>query len=134
MTYSLFTDGGSRGNPGPGAIGVVIENDKGETIYELSKYIGKCTNNEAEYLALIAGLKVAENKKLDNLEVYIDSELVTKQVNGEYKVKSPNLKKYYVEAANFRKKFDNIDFIHVKRHKNTKADKLVNEALDSNGF
>ena len=134
MTYSLFTDGGSRGNPGPGAIGVVIENDKGETIYELSKYVGECTNNEAEYLALIAGLKVAKNKKLDSLEVYIDSELVAKQVNGEYRVKSPNLKKYYKEAANFRKKFDSLEFIHVKRHKNTKADALVNEALDSNGF
>jgi ribonuclease HI len=134
MTHILHTDGGSRGNPGPGAIGVVLENDKGEIIYELSKYIGKCTNNEAEYLALIAGLKIAERKKVEDIKVYIDSELVAKQVNGEYRVKSPNLKKYYKEAANFRTKFKNIEFTHVKRHKNTKADALVNEALDSNGF
>jgi len=134
MTYSLFTDGGSRGNPGPGAIGVVIENEKGETIYELSKYIGKCTNNEAEYSALIAGLKLAQKKGFNDLKVYIDSELITKQINGEYRVKSSNLKKFYIEAANFRKVFDKLEFIHVKRHKNKKADALVNEALDSNGF
>ena len=134
MTYSLHADGGSRGNPGPGAIGVVIENDKGKEIFELSKYIGECTNNEAEYQALIAGLKAAKKKGIENLDVFLDSELVTKQVNGEYKVKSPNLKKYYVEAANFRKSFEKLQFIHVKRHKNVKADALVNKALDSNGF
>jgi ribonuclease HI len=134
MTYKLFTDGGSRGNPGPGGIGVVLENDKGEVIYELAKYIGKCTNNEAEYLALIAGLKIAEQKKVKNLEAFIDSQLVAKQVNGEYKVKDARMKMYYREAANFRGVFDNLKFTHVKRGKNTRADELVNEALDSNGF
>ncbi len=113
---------------------MVIENDKGEVIYELAKYIGKCTNNEAEYTAVIAGLKVSQEKGLENLDVYIDSELVAKQVNGEYRVKSPNLKKYYKEAANFRGKFQKLQFIHVKRHKNKKADTLVNQALDSHGF
>lgn len=134
MTHKLYTDGGSRGNPGPGAIGVVLENENGEVIYELAKYIGKCTNNEAEYVALIAGLKVAENKKVEELEVFIDSQLVEKQINGEYKVKDIRMKKLWTQAANFRQKFKSLKFTHVKRGKNKRADALVNEALDSNGF
>ncbi len=84
MTYSLYTDGGARGNPGPGAIGVVLENDKGEVVYELSKCIGECTNNEAEYVALWTGLQMAASKEVKKVEVFVDSELVAKQVNGEY--------------------------------------------------
>jgi len=134
MTYKLFTDGGSRGNPGPGAIGVVLENENGEIIYELAKYIGKCTNNEAEYIALIAGLKISQKKNVKDLEVFIDSQLVAKQLNGEYKVKDSRMRKLWTEAANFRQKFNLIKFTHVKRGKNKRADALVNEALDSNGF
>ena len=134
MTYKLYTDGGARGNPGPGAIGVVILNNKEEVIYELAKYIGKCTNNEAEYEALETGLDSAVKRKITDLNVYLDSELITKQIKGEYKVKSSSLKKYYTRVKKLESEFNKISFTHVKREKNKKADALVNEALDANGF
>jgi len=134
MTYSLYTDGGARGNPGPGAVGVVLENEKGEAVYELSKYIGECTNNEAEYVALWTGLQMAASKEVKKIKVFVDSELVVKQVNGEYKVKNARLKKMYQRVKSLMSNFDEISFTHVKRSANKKADALVNEALDNNGF
>lgn len=134
MTYSLYTDGGARGNPGPGAIGVVLENEKGEAVYELSKFIGECTNNEAEYVALWTGLQMAVSKELKKVDAFVDSELVVKQVNGEYKVKNARLKKMYQRVKSLISNFDQISFTHVKRSANKKADALVNEALDNNGF
>jgi len=134
MTYSLYTDGGARGNPGPGAVGVVLENEKGEAVYELSKYIGECTNNEAEYVALWTGLQMAASKEVKKIKVFVDSELVVKQVNGEYKVKNARLKKMSQRVKSLMSNFDEISFTHVKRSANKKADALVNEALDNNGF
>ena len=133
MTYTLHTDGGARGNPGPGAIGAVITKGN-EVIYELSKYIGKCTNNEAEYFAVLYGLKSALNKNITKLEVFVDSELVVKQINGEYRVKNLRLKKIFDKVKKLQSEFEKISFIHVKRNKNKRADALVNEALDQNGF
>ena len=134
MSFSLFTDGGSRGNPGPSAIGIVLKNKNGEVIYEASKYIGKYTNNDAEYLALIQGLIIANEKKIKSIASYLDSELLVKQLNGEYKVKNERLQKLFTKVRNLENKFTKVSFTHVRREKNKRADELVNEALDSNGF
>ena len=134
MSFKLHTDGGARGNPGPGGIGVVLENPDGEIIYEMSKYVGECTNNEAEYAALYTGLRIASIREIEDLEVFVDSELVAKQVRGEYKVKSPHLKSIHKKVQNLANNFKKISFTHVKRSANKRADALVNEALDSNGF
>ncbi|OGC46515.1 hypothetical protein A2V49_00500 [candidate division WWE3 bacterium RBG_19FT_COMBO_34_6] len=133
MIYSLYTDGGARGNPGPGAIGVVIYDENKNKIYELSKYIGMSTNNEAEYTSLIEGIGSALDKGIKNLNVFMDSELIIKQVNGSYKVKNERLKVFYNKLVLLRKKFDFINFVHIKREENKQADLLVNEALDKNG-
>jgi ribonuclease HI len=134
MTHSLYIDGGARGNPGPGAIGVVLENEDGEVIYELSKYIGECTNNDAEYTALWTGLQIAVNREIKNVEVFTDSELVAKQVRGEYKVKNDRLRKMHGRVKSLVSNFDQISFTHIKRSANKKADALVNKALNNNGF
>lgn len=138
MKLTLNTDGGARGNPGPAAIGAVIKNEKGEIIKEVSKYIGKTTNNEAEYRALIEGIKAVleiedDGKKNDKKDLLciLDSELAVKQLNGEYKVKHENMKIFWNEVKNLEKNFNSIKYTHVKREKNKRADFLVNEVLDS---
>lgn len=134
MRGFLYTDGGARGNPGPGAIGVVLEDKDNKVIYELAKFIGQCTNNEAEYTALWTGLQIALNRGFNEIEVFVDSELVAKQMTGEYKVKNDRLKKMHQRAKTLVKNFEKVTFTHVKRGKNKKADALVNDALDNNGF
>lgn len=131
MKCFLYTDGGARGNPGPGAIGIVLENEEHEVVYELSQYIGECTNNEAEYTALWTGLQIALNKGFSKAEVFVDSQLVVRQMKGEYKVKNDRLKKMYQRAFNLINNFEQVTFTHVKRSENKKADALVNSALDS---
>ncbi len=133
MTGFLYTDGGARGNPGPGAIGVVLLDEENKVIFELSKYIGKCTNNEAEYTALWTGLQTALNKGFTKLEVFVDSELVAKQMTGEYKVKNERLQKMHIRAKDLVGSFQQVTFTHVNRSANKKADALVNAALDNNG-
>ncbi len=130
QTCKLFTDGGARGNPGPAGIGVVLQDSDGTTIFELGKYIGKATNNQAEYSALIEGLKAATEKNISSLMCYLDSELVANQMSGNFKVKSHNIKKYFDEALTLKYKFQNIQFSHVPREENKRADELVNSALD----
>ncbi len=132
MKYRMFTDGGSRGNPGPGAIGVVIKNESGETVFELAKYLGICTNNEAEYAALIAGLNSAKNKQITDLECFLDSELVVNQLKGLYKVKNERLAKLHTLIGQLKSNFSNLTFTHVERKLNKEADALVNSALDKN--
>lgn len=129
--YTLFTDGGARGNPGPGAIGVVLKNEAGEIVYEASQYIGPSTNNEAEYKALIHGLEVAKDKNPGTLACFLDSELVVKQLNGEYRVKNDKLKMLFDNVKKLQFEIPNISFNHVLRKKNKEADKLVNTALDN---
>lgn len=129
---SMYTDGGSRGNPGQAAIGVYIET--------LNKKYGECigikTNNDAEYEALIFGLKkikqVLGNAKAKKAKVLcnLDSELVVKQLNHEYKIKEPRIKDYFLEIWNLMLEFKHVSFAHVRREKNQIADALVNEALD----
>lgn len=127
----IYTDGGSRGNPGPAAMGVVVGSR------EYSEYLGEMTNNQAEYKAVIFALRkvkqlVGKKKaKEAEVEVRMDSELVAKQLNGEYKIKEPELKPLFVEVWNLRLDFKRVDFKYVPREQNKKADKLVNEILDS---
>lgn len=129
MTYKLFTDGGSRGNPGNSAIAWALFLDN-ELIDINSKFVGTATNNYAEYNALIEGLKNAK-KYTDTLECYLDSELVVKQINGLYKVSSPDIKPLFSKINELKKDFKNITFTHVLREKNKVADKLVNIVLDA---
>jgi ribonuclease HI len=129
-TLRLFTDGASRGNPGPAALGVVIENDQGMRLRGLHRYLGIATNNVAEYHALIEGLKAAEPLKPDRLEVYLDSKLVVEQVNGNFKVKNAELQALIKQVQELRGRFLSVEFKHVEREKNRGADALANMSLD----
>jgi ribonuclease HI len=129
MSYILHTDGGARGNPGPAAIGIVLKKN-GETIYEFGSYIGKDTNNVAEYKAVLEGLKAALGKKVKRLTCYIDSELVVKQLTGDYKVKQAHLKFLWTQIKTIENDFIKVTYEHVKREKNSEADALVNKVLD----
>lgn len=134
----IYTDGGARGNPGPAACGVIIKNEKGETVFETSKYLGNATNNQAEYEALILALQKAKeisgSKKAKKmiLECHLDSELVVKQLNREYKIKNVGLKPLYLKVSSLIPDFSSVKFIHIRREQNKPADKLVNEELDRN--
>jgi len=136
---TIYTDGGARGNPGPAGIGAVISDADGHTIKELSAYIGEQTNNFAEYEALIRAIEEAKNvfgEKLRemSIEVYMDSELVVRQLGGLYKVKEPGLKAQFARMAHLRlEDAPNMIFAHVRREKNKKADELVNLAIDAAG-
>lgn len=128
--YILNTDGGARGNPGPGAIGVVLKTGRNVIVKEVGKYLGQSTNNEAEYQALIEGLNVAREKGATELACRLDSELVVKQLRGEYKIKSVRLKNFYIQIKNLEKEFKKVEYAHVPRSQNKEADRLVNETLD----
>jgi len=127
----LYTDGGSRGNPGEGAYGFLIY-DGNNKLFEKGKKLGVTTNNVAEYTAIIDGLRKAREFG-DSVEVFSDSELVIRQLNGEYKVKKPHLKELHYKAIKLEKEFKEVTYTHRKRsHPMQKlADKLVNDALDS---
>lgn len=126
----MYSDGGARNNPGHAGIGVVIYDQKNNIIGSISEYIGETTNNQAEYTALLAGLERLVSLKISEVNCYLDSELVVKQLNGEYKVKDDNLRIIYLQILELKEKFTDISFIHVKRNLNKVADKLVNEAID----
>lgn len=128
--FIIHSDGGARGNPGPAAIGVVLT-CAGEVVATISKYIGETTNNQAEYQAVIAGLEKALEMGAEQVECVLDSELVVKQLNHEYKVKNKDLASLFVKAHNISLKFKKITFRHVRREYNKEADRLVNEALDN---
>jgi len=130
-----FTDGGSRGNPGPAACGAVIKSETGKIILQCSKYIGKTTNNQAEYGALILALeKVLElykkEKKQIDLKCYLDSELVVKQLKKEYRMKNEGLKPLFFQVCDLILNFNSVKFFHIPREENKLADKLVNIELD----
>ena len=124
-------DGGARGNPGPSAYGVVVRNAKGEIIAELSEYLGNQTNNFAEYSGLLAALEFAVREKHPSLRVISDSELMVKQMKGQYKVKNPGLLELYTRARSLVRKLEHFSIEHVLREQNRDADRLVNEVLDS---
>ncbi len=126
----LFTDGGSRGNPGPAAYGYVLEAADGTVLAAHGEAIGVATNNVAEYSALVAGLARAEEVGVDELEVVSDSELLVKQMRGEYKVKNAALRELWEEAQRSARRLENVSYAAVRREHNELADRLVNEALD----
>ncbi len=132
----LYTDGGSRGNPGPSASGAVLKELKGEkegeVIATASKYLGVTTNNQAEYTAIIIGLEKAKEIGVKEVQVYLDSELATKQLNGQYKVKDAEIAKRFLEVKNLLHSFSNVTFKHIRRELNKEADAIVNEVLDAN--
>jgi ribonuclease HI len=129
----INTDGGSRNNPGPAGIGFVIYDDQGNILETYKEYIGEATNNIAEYQALIRALKHAHEYHPEEIVCRLDSELVVKQVRGEYKAKDEKMKELLnqVREMSF---FRPVSFVHVRREQNKLADKLVNEALDEAGF
>lgn len=127
----LYTDGGSRGNPGPAAAGMVLKDDSQNVVKRAGKYLGIKTNNEAEYEALILGMKISHKAGIDKLTCVLDSELIVKQLTGVYKIKSENLKDLVEEIKNLETKFNSIKYRHVRRENNQEADELVNKVLDS---
>lgn len=133
--YTIHTDGGARGNPGPAAIGVVIEGPRIEK-KEYGQYIGETTNNVAEYKAVafalhkLKALIGSDQSKQSAVQVMTDSELLVKQLNGEYKVKEPSMQELFFEIWNLRLDFARISFSHIPREQNSEADKMVNWALD----
>jgi len=137
--FIVYTDGGARGNPGPSAIGVVIKNAKGEILKEYGEYLGETTNNEAEYKAAIFALKKVkalwgkEKAKKTEVQLFADSELLVKQLNGQYKVENAKIQQFFLELWNLKVDFKKVSFTAVPREKNKEADRLVNEALDAKG-
>ena len=131
MKARLSTDGGARGNPGPAAYGYVLEAEDGTVLDARGETIGVATNNVAEYRALIAGLEKAVELGIDELEVVSDSELLVKQMQGEYRVKNEALRELNDEANFLERKLGGVRYTAVRREHNELADKLVNEALDS---
>lgn len=125
---AIHTDGGARGNPGPAGIGVVIDSAEGQKTFK--KYIGECTNNKAEYEGVILGLEKAKEMGAEEVDVFLDSELVQKQLMREYKVKNKDLAPLFVKAWNLSLGFKKVKYVHVRRNDNKLADKLVNEAID----
>ena len=126
----LFTDGAARGNPGPAGLGMVIEDDQGMRLWGGCRFAGTATNNKAEYLALIDGLRKAADWKPDRLEVYMDSELVVKQVSGAYKVKDAGLAPLHRQALGLLQSFPQFSVRYVPRERNRGADALANRAID----
>jgi len=129
-TLRLYTDGAARGNPGPAALGVVIEDEHGMRLRGLHRWLGVATNNEAEYHAVIEGLKAVSEWKPDRLEVFLDSKLVVEQLKGNYRVKEPRLQPLHREAKELLARFGDVSIGHVERERNKGADALANMAID----
>ncbi len=131
MKAKLFTDGGARGNPGPAAYGFVLEADDGTVLAAHGEVIGVATNNVAEYQALVAGLEKALELQVNEVEVVSDSELLVKQMRGDYKVKNEALRALNAEATRLADHLGSVRYVAVRREHNELADQLVNEALDA---
>lgn len=131
MIYRLYADGGARGNPGPAASGYFLFGENDDLVDYGGEYLGEVTNNQAEYKALLSGLKLAHKRKVTELEIFMDSELIVKQVLGEYKVKDAQMREFFVKVKAQLEKFVSYKIIHVKRNKNYFADRMVNIILDS---
>lgn len=130
MKIIIHSDGGARGNPGPAGIGAVLHDEQGILLAEVSKFIGHTTNNQAEYQALLAGLEQALILGASQVECFLDSELVVKQINREYKVKHKELAPLFLAVYNLLTKFKGYRFVHIPRAQNKEADRLANEAMD----
>ncbi len=130
-TWVVYTDGASRGNPGPASIGAVVIDPTGQIRREISETLGVTTNNVAEYKALIAALEAALELGARRAEVRMDSELIVRQMTGQYRVKNPGMIPLFTRVLALRRQFDNVDFQHVPRAQNKLADALANRALDA---
>lgn len=131
MKLTIYTDGGSRNNPGPAATGVVIKDDKGNTLAAYGEYLGHQTNNYAEYMAIISGLKKARELGATDVECVADSKLVIEQLSRRWKVKEPTLQKLFLVAWNELQQFKNVRLRHTLRSGNKEADAEVNKILDA---
>jgi ribonuclease HI len=127
---TIYVDGASRGNPGPAAIGVVIKNEKGVTILRVSASIGRATNNQAEYTALIAASQEAKRLGADQVYINTDSQLMAEQISGNYRVRNANIKPLFEEAMQSLAAFKSFSVDHIPRERNSEADVLANEALN----
>lgn len=130
MKYHLYIDGAARGNPGPAGAGACLMDEQGKIVESLTKYLGKTTNNIAEYEALLLGLNKAKKKKIKDIHIFSDSELLVRQIQGRYRVLNPNLKKKYDAVMNIVKTFHHFTISHIRRDKNKIADQLANQAID----
>jgi ribonuclease HI len=131
MKIRIFTDGAARGNPGPAGIGVVLYGGDGSILEKNCRYLGVATNNVAEYHGLITGLTLAQKHMPCTVEMFLDSELVVRQMKGEYKVKNENLAALHRQAAALAAQFDHVRFTHIPREENSVADGLANVAIDT---
>lgn len=129
--FVLYTDGGARGNPGPAGAGALLLAPDGTEVEAISAYLGEQTNNQAEYRALLLGLQAAIDNDVQELDVRMDSELIVKQMKGEYKVKNHGMKILHDQAKLLVAKFDVVNFSHIPREQNSDADALVNQAIDA---
>ncbi|MBN2378106.1 MAG: ribonuclease HI family protein [Sedimentisphaerales bacterium] len=131
MRLRIKTDGGARGNPGPAGAGVAIWDEQGQLVLERGFFLGRMTNNQAEYEGLLRGLDAAGQLGADQVEVYCDSELLVKQINGEYRVKNAELKKLFEKVVGLQRQFESVRVRHIRRSENVDADKLANLAMDA---
>lgn len=128
---AVWIDGASRGNPGEAGAGVFVRDDEGNNLAKISKYLGdSLTNNQAEYSALLKALEYGKSLDVDEVKVFSDSDLLVKQMSGEYRVDSENLKDLYEEAKGLESEFGKVVYKHISREKNSIADNLANEAID----
>jgi ribonuclease HI len=126
----LYADGGARGNPGPAGAGACLEDGEGRVVAKIHKYLGKTTNNVAEYSALLLGLHEALKHHPHSLKIRLDSQLVVRQLEGSYQVKQPHLKELYQEVRTLLEKFPHYEIEHIPREQNELADELANQAMD----
>lgn len=135
MKLIIYTDGASRGNPGPASYGFTISDEGGKLFHEVGEYIGVATNNVAEYTAVLEAFKLIKEKYLEKLPIQIDlfadSKLVAEQLSGKWKIKSPKLKELLSQIKMLEMKIGSVLYTHVPREQNTEADRLANKALDS---
>ena len=132
----IYSDGGARGNPGPAAIGVLVCDEAGNTLQDHQETIGETTNNVAEYKAVLAGLDLAKKLGAREIDYYVDSELVARQISGQYRVKTPHIQVLFTSVMEKKKHFEKVQFTHVPRtHEKIRyVDRLVNQALDMAGY
>jgi ribonuclease HI len=131
--YTAYVDGAARGNPGPASYAVIVRAPDGSTQFQIGKYLGRATNNVAEYYALIGALDYAQSQQISRLAVRSDSELLVRQMQGRYKVKSPDLRPLHERAQKMARGFAHFEIAHVPREQNSEADQLANLALDATG-
>jgi len=124
-SYIIYTDGAALGNPGPAGAGAIVVDPKGNIVYRISESLGIASNNEAEYYAIILALEKAANMDFQDIEIRSDSQLIVRQINGQYKVKSPNLKPLFKKVLNLLSNFQRTKMIHISREFNKEADKLA---------